>query len=111
MYLGVGLLKASLIAFVGAVAMAIIAAQFGRQLGWPRRLLASQLIGALGVGVFGVGFSTLASLTAVVFACHSRTKIWVGPEARHARDLGEWPPRPNPDGSLGGIGSAPRWSP
>jgi hypothetical protein len=92
-YLGVGLLKASLIAFVGGVAMAVFAYHFGARLGWPPRLMAAQLLGAFGVMVFGVISSAFASLIAVVIAARSRAKLWVGPEARQARERGEWPPR------------------
>jgi len=92
-YLGVGFYKASLIAFLGAVVMAIFAFYFGTRLGWPRHLLAAQLFGALAVGLLGVTLATLASLVAIFIAWRGRVKLWVGPEARRARDRGEWPPR------------------
>ena len=93
MYLGVGLLKASLTAYLGAVAMAVFAYHFGGRLGWPPRLLTAQLLGAVGVGGFGMVSSTFASLIAVVIACRSGSKLWVGPEPRRARERGDWPPR------------------
>lgn len=92
MYLAVGFLRTSLIAFLGAVAMAIVASKFGEALGWPKRLLAAQLLGAMAVVFLGVLLASAASFLGVGFGLASRVKVWVGPEVRRGREQGIWPP-------------------
>jgi MFS family permease len=92
-YIAVGLLRAGLTGFIGAVAMAILAANFAQAWGWPDHLIKAQLLGALGVGLFGLITSTLASLLACVLAWTSKTRLWVGHEVRRAREHDHWPPQ------------------
>jgi len=92
MSLGVGSLRAGSTGFLAAVAIAAAAGIFGARWGWPKRLVAAQLVGAIGVGLAGVALASVFSLAAIHQAWRSGRKVWLGPETRRAREQGRWPP-------------------